>query len=432
MIDGYGTRPLYVRTTPIGTFLIDRAGGAVTRLQGLSESVWLACQKSLHPKRLAATIADQYEVTFETALTDILEFRSQIQLVGIDPLRQTIDGRGLGLEQSLTSFLADTDLWLEAVEHRIPLSVELELTAKCNLRCAHCLRDRYDLEGLKLIRIRSLLDELAETGTVILVITGGEPLLRDDFCEVVEHAASRGFFISLLTNGTLIDAALARFLKPLVSSVSVSIYGPESVHDGITGVDGSFRRSVEGIKRLKEQGIKTTMSTTLLESNVSSLNCTRTLASELDVPLEVDHKVWPRQNGDAGPIAMRVDPQALDRLLAEGEYEPMRIGYGICTAGTAKAVVTPEGFVHPCNLIRHPRSSLNDLPFRDIWLSDTFGDFVRQIHTIEPAGCAGCEFLSTCDVCPGARYSLHKRFDLLDESLCRVSQRLGRQARDAH
>src|ERR1700730_14989972 len=128
----------------------------------------------------------------------------------------------------------------KAQKLNIPLSVQLDLTYRCNERCVHCYLDHDDHGEMTTAEIKHLLDEMAEAGVFILTLSGGEIFLRKDFFDILEYARDLTFCIKLKTNAVLIREAQAAQLRDLgVQSIQVSIYShrPE-VHDAITKVPG--------------------------------------------------------------------------------------------------------------------------------------------------------------------------------------------------
>ena len=115
---------------------------------------------------------------------------------------------------------------------RLPISGSIELTFRCNLRCVHCYcnlpqNDRQAIETeLETDEVYRLLDQIAEAGCLWLLITGGEPFLRDDFLDIYTYAKKKGFITTLFTNGTLLNKDLADALvewPPFL--VEITLYG---------------------------------------------------------------------------------------------------------------------------------------------------------------------------------------------------------------
>src|ERR1700719_3147667 len=159
----------------------------------------------------------------------------------------------------------------KALRLGIPLSVQLDLTYRCNERCVHCYLDHDDHGEMTTAEIKDLLDQMADAGVFYLTLSGGEILMRRDFFEIVEHARARTFCIKLKTNGVLIREKEAERLRALgVESVQISVYShrPE-VHDAITKMPGSFRQSIEAVRLLRKQGLRVTMANVLMVQNAA-------------------------------------------------------------------------------------------------------------------------------------------------------------------
>src|SRR5580698_7068309 len=145
----------------------------------------------------------------------------------------------------------------KALKLGIPLNVHLDLTYRCNERCVHCYLDHEDHGEMTTMEIKDLLDELAGAGVFFLTLSGGEILLRKDFFEILEYARELMFCVKLKSNAVLIREREAARIRDLgVESVQISIYShrPE-VHDAITLVPGSLKRSLNAIRFLKAHGL---------------------------------------------------------------------------------------------------------------------------------------------------------------------------------
>ena len=158
----------------------------------------------------------------------------------------------------------------KALKLGIPLSVQLDLTYRCNEECVHCYLDHEDHGEMTTAEIKGLLDQLAQAGVFFLTLSGGEILLRKDFFEILEYARALLFSVKLKTNAVLIREQQAERIRSLgVEAVQISIYShrPE-VHDAITKVPGSLKRSLNAIRFLKARGLKVIVANVLMLQNV--------------------------------------------------------------------------------------------------------------------------------------------------------------------
>src|ERR1700730_15001507 len=103
----------------------------------------------------------------------------------------------------------------KALEMNIPLSVQLDLTYRCNEQCVHCYLDHHDHGEMSTVEIKNLLSEMAEAGVFILTLSGGEIFMRKDFFEILEHARDLTFCVKLKTNAVLVREKQAARLREL-------------------------------------------------------------------------------------------------------------------------------------------------------------------------------------------------------------------------
>src|SRR6476660_7179755 len=132
-----------------------------------------------------------------------------------------------------------------ALELGVPMSVHFDITYRCNERWVHCYLDHDDHGELTTSEVKRVLKELADAGTFFLTFSGGEVLMRRDFFELLAYARQLMFNVIIKTNAAMIGEAEAqRMLELGVDQVQVSIYSHRpQVHDGITRLPGSLRRS---------------------------------------------------------------------------------------------------------------------------------------------------------------------------------------------
>jgi MoaA/NifB/PqqE/SkfB family radical SAM enzyme len=170
-------------------------------------------------------------------------------------------------------------------KNKISIKKHLFLTWRCNLRCRHCYNYLPQKRDLPAGEIRNELDRFAKEGCLFLCLSGGEPLLRKDFLSIANYAVSRSFAVILDTNGTLITPALADKIKQLnFSLVRVTLLGAKAdTHERITGVKGSFEKTLNAIRLLKEKGINTVLQTTTMRENNSELEDVKALAGKVGV-----------------------------------------------------------------------------------------------------------------------------------------------------
>jgi AdoMet-dependent heme synthase len=308
----------------------------------------------------------------------------------------------------------------KALKLGIPISVQLDLTYRCNERCVHCYLDHDDHGEMTTAEIKNLLDDMAAAGVFFLTISGGEILMRRDFFEILEHAHARTFCIKLKTNGIMIrDAEAARIRALGVESVQISVYShrPE-IHDAITKVHGSLQRSIEAIRLLRKHGIHVDMANVLMIHNVHDYPGVRALAAELDAQFVIDPTITPMMDGDRSILSLNVDEATLREVfhdegiagnvaelcappLAPGEDDMDSLP---CSAGHTACYVSPYGDVYPCVQFPLPSGNVRRTKFLDIWRHSPQLNEVRSIHLRDMPSCSQCVHGGTCTRCPGLAY----------------------------
>ena len=148
-------------------------------------------------------------------------------------------------------------IYQRSIEERIPLHGSIEITSACNLKCVHCYITECHLPDSELstAELKGIIDQLADEGCLWLLITGGEPLVREDFGEIYRYVKRCGIIPMLFTNGTLITDETADLLAQQPPHlVEVTLYGAtEKTFESVTQVIGSFSRCIQGISRLLDR-----------------------------------------------------------------------------------------------------------------------------------------------------------------------------------
>ena len=172
--------------------------------------------------------------------------------------------------------IQDFALWEKLKDKRLPLSFDLEITARCNMNCRHCYinlpaGDREaQAQELTVPQIIDIARQAVDMGALWCLVTGGEPLLRPDFAEIYMGLKRLGLLVSVFTNATLIsDEHIELFKKYPPRDIEVTVYGVTSeTFDAVTRRSGSFELFMNGINKLKESGVRIRLKAMALKSNL--------------------------------------------------------------------------------------------------------------------------------------------------------------------
>ena len=302
----------------------------------------------------------------------------------------------------------------------IPISVHLDVTYRCNERCQHCYLDHDDKGEMTTQEIKDLLDQLAAANVFFLTFSGGEVFMRRDFLELVEYARALQFNVKVKTNAVMIREKEAQQLRELgVEQIQISVYShrPE-VHDAITKLPGSLKRTLESIRFLKAQGLKVTVANVFMKVNRQDQIATQAMIREMGVEYTLDPTVTPMMDGSTSVLSLRVDGEDLPEVFTDArlvgsvdEYcaPPAPVGDDVmeqhsCSAGHSFCYVSPYGDVYPCVQFPLPTGNVRRQKFLDIWQHSPQMREVRAIRVKDLPVCSTCSHAEACSRCPGLAY----------------------------
>jgi radical SAM protein with 4Fe4S-binding SPASM domain len=310
-------------------------------------------------------------------------------------------------------------LQAKAQADNIPLHAMLELTNGCNLRCRHCYVGDHSRRGeLTLDEFKLVFDQLAEAGSLFLTLSGGEPLTRKDFFQIVAYARQKEFSFTLFSNGTLITPRVADRLRELCPErVEISLLGGQAAtHDGITQVPGSFERALRGARLLVERGIKVQLKTTWMRENIEEAEQIVSLVRDVGASFRSAALVIHRRDGSAEPAGLRATLEQL-QAAARRSYD-QRPGLAVpppppplteeqkqamspCGTGQTSCRIDARGNVYPCAAIDIVLGSLREKPFAAIWYGSPELAQIRAIRVSDLPECSACALYMRCSRCAG-------------------------------
>lgn len=306
------------------------------------------------------------------------------------------------------------------------------LTERCNLKCRHCYQQTAKRE-LELAQVMQGIDQLSDTvhGWAVdydmklspsIHFTGGEPFLAQGLYQIIEHARSRGFTVSLMTNGTLISPTVAQHIRDAeVEDVQVSIDGLEDTHDSIRG-QGSYRRAIAGARNLVAAGVDTFINLTASRLNLEDITGLAEMAGEMGLASLSISRLVPCGRGEELASQM-LTPEELTALyrtidqprtggqaklnsleplaaIAGFEGEPPQTDFpvGGCAAGLSGITIAADGSLMPCRRMDLTIGNITRDPFRDVWATSPVLLALRNRAAYHD-GCDKCDYWSVCRGC---------------------------------
>ncbi|MEW6382171.1 MAG: radical SAM protein [bacterium] len=325
------------------------------------------------------------------------------------------------------------DIISYTLEKKIPIAVQMNLTRKCNLHCIHCCvgkrrkthRDQNDRAGseLSLLHIQRVFKQLVQAGCLLLTLSGGEILLREDLIDIISCARSMGFAVKVFTNGTLIGRKNAEaFQRMHLQEVHISLYAADAhIHDMISGVSGSWTKTMKGIRLLREEGISVKVKCPIMRQNLSEYRRVHDLAVSLGADYAFDPVITARDDGNCDTLKYRIGQEDLRRVLADpifqgerkkenGTRESFACSASMmseevpCSAGHYVCFISPEGDVTPCVQLPIFCGNVRDHDFNWIWHHSPQMLRIRKLRMKDIRICNDCSYLPWCARCPGLAY----------------------------
>jgi len=321
--------------------------------------------------------------------------------------------------------------------NRVPITGSLELDLRCNLRCLHCYRDGEWPAGiLNTQEVKDVLDQIADAGTLWLLLTGGEIFLRPDFFEIYDHAMRKGFLLNLFTNGTMLTKKIADRLAGLPPhNIEITLYGySEETYEKVTGIPGSREKCYRGVDLLLERGLPLKLKTVVMRTNQHEFMDMFQFAESRGIRFKWDTQINPNLDSSLTPCSVRLSPQeAVDlefsvpqRAAEYQKYFEQRKDLRTsrlfaCGAGSQTFHIDPYGKMSMCILLRDREYSLREMSFRQIW-DEMFPPLYRRMRSADHQ-CNSCNLISLCNKCPA--WSHMEKGDLAArvEYTCEVGHR---------
>jgi radical SAM protein with 4Fe4S-binding SPASM domain len=325
-------------------------------------------------------------------------------------------------------------LWDKLKDKRVPLSFDLEVTARCNNDCRHCYinlpandagaRER----ELTVAEIADLADQAIQLGAMWCLLTGGEPLLRSDFADIYLALKRKGLLVSVFTNATLVTEEHARLFKKYPPrDIEVTIYGAtRETYAAVSRKSGSFDRFMRGLNLLFESGVRVRLKAMALKSNVHELEAIAKFArartkdfyrfdpqlhGRFDGDARRNAEIWDERLSPEQVVALeRADEERFGALVA-GEDKLLSAEFNHigcdhlfhCGAGNGSFNIGYDGTFRLCSSLWAQGTTVN---LRETKLRDAWEMFIPRVRDLRSSKrefretCRRCELVNLCLWCP--------------------------------
>lgn len=272
--------------------------------------------------------------------------------------------------------------------------ISWNITLKCPLRCAHCYVNAGEREAAGVLSTEeayAVIDQICELGRPVVILSGGEPLMRDDIFKIARYGTQKGLVMAMGTSGVLIDETCAREIRDSgIRKVAISIDSADpAVHDSFRGLAGAWERAVQGIRHCVNEGIGVQINTTVLSPDIKAIKDVVSLGTGLGVS---DYQLFfpvPTGRGTGTPW---LTPQVYEDLIREvlanwrdtgvnirptcaPQFRRIADTLGIhnpawgrgCIAGTRYCRIFADGDVTPCPYLPARAGNVRESPLETIW-----------------------------------------------------------------
>lgn len=322
---------------------------------------------------------------------------------------------------------------------RGPILVSFAVTRECNLKCKHCYSQATDSphpKELSTTEAKRLISQIAEAGTRLLILDGGEPLMRPDIFDLVRYARSVGLTPVMGSNGTLITLEVAKKLADAgLEAVAISLDGADAeTHDAFRGIQGAWEQTLQGIENLRRAGIPFQIAPTLRHGCWEQWGAIADKAKEWGAKAVEVFDFIPAGRGEENPefemtieerrafireyiARQRAENKMIYRCIAlpqiwveiektvPEEEVLTKFVRSCCAAGTRYCCILYDGTVYPCMVLQIKAGDVREQSFAEIWQNSEVFQILRDRNRLE-GKCGRCDYRY---ICGGARCRVYAK-----------------------
>jgi len=342
----------------------------------------------------------------------------------------------------------------------VPKWIAWEVTRRCNLSCVHCrsasTMNSFDT-AFNTEEARKLIDDISSFSSPVIVLSGGEPLLRQDLFEIASYGSDKGLRMCIATNGSLVTDEICEKMKAArIKMVSMSLDGSEAkTHDNFRNQQGAFEGVVRAASLFNKHGIEFLVNSSFTKRNQKEIPDVMKVAKKLGAKAWYMFMIVPTGRGEeimaeliskedyeeilkwhyetekdetdmlmrptCAPHYYRIVPQ-MNKLAEEGDKLARRTlkfstgGSKGCLAGQVICLITAEGDVFPCSYFPRSAGNVKETPFKDIWEKSPLFQELRDFKKYK-GKCGACEYINVCGGCRARADAIYGDY-LEEEPFC--------------
>lgn len=329
-------------------------------------------------------------------------------------------------------------------------SIHFDIAGACNECCVHCyIPEKYRKKVIDPELFIRVLEEARMLNVIHVTLSGGEPLLHRDFASFLKRCRELDLSVNVLSNLTLLtDDIIAEMKSNPLLSVQTSLYSMNScVHDSITGLKGSFNKTVRGIRRILDAGIPVQISCPVMKQNKNTFFDVVEWGKAHNIAVAIEPVIFASYDDTRSNLDSRISLEELDDVLdkeilggyADGfcatakEKESLTDEDPVCSVCRYSLCVSAEGDVFPCagwqaNVV----GSLNKSTLKEIWERSDKIQQLREIKWNMFSKCINCENRGYCTVCMMVNANENPNADpfTIDDFRCQVAAMIHRKIKD--
>lgn len=311
-----------------------------------------------------------------------------------------------------------------------PRIISWNLTLRCPLKCSHCYADAGKDEAAGVLsadEARAVIDQIRAVGKPVVVLSGGEPLMRDDLCDIARYGTERGLRMVMGTSGYFLDREMAGRLKDAgirAAAISLDSVDP-NVHDSLRGVSGAWEKAVQAIRNCRDEGIGVQVNMTVMRPLAGDVASVVEFGKGLGVRnYQVFFPVPTGRALDAGPV----NPEEYEGVIRDvllkyrdsdvnirptcaPQFRRIADALGIrnpswgrgCIAGIRYCRIYANGDVTPCPYLPVSAGNVREMPFWEIWINSPLFRVLRNPELLT-GKCGRCDYKDVCGGCRARAY----------------------------